>query len=70
MPDIILKVVFGLLTKLVTETFIARVAIYSANAWAKTTVNKLDDKVVGAMADAIGVPLDDVKALQGPGTDG
>jgi hypothetical protein len=43
---------------LMTETFLARALIAMLETWSKTTENKLDDKVVKAMADALGVPVD------------
>lgn len=58
MQDLAIKILIGLLTKLLSETFIAKLVIASLEAWAKTTENKLDDKVVAAMAEALGVPVE------------
>lgn len=62
MADIAAKIAIALLTKLLTETFLARVLIQLLNAWAETTTNKLDDRVVAAAADAFGVPVEKLKA--------
>jgi hypothetical protein len=58
MQEIALKIVIAIVTKWMTETVMARVLIACLEAWAKTSENKLDDKVVQAMADALGVPVD------------
>ncbi len=58
MADILAKIGVVLLTKLITETFLARVLVYTLETWAKQTDNKLDDRVVKAMADALGVPAE------------
>ena len=63
--DLLAKLAVALVAKLITETFLSRIIIYSLEAWAKTSENKLDDKVVAAMADALGVPLEQVKAPGG-----
>jgi uncharacterized lipoprotein YmbA len=62
--EMIVKLAVGLLAKLVTETFLAKVVIYTLAHWAKTSDNELDNKVVQAMADALGVP---VEGLIAPG---
>lgn len=43
------------LTKLLTETLLAKVVVYVLDELAKSTTNKLDDKVVEAVAEALGV---------------
>ena len=58
--DLVAKIAVLLVTKLLTETFLSRLVIYSLAAWAKNSENKLDDKVVQAMADALGVPIEQV----------
>jgi hypothetical protein len=58
MQDLALKLALGLIAKLMTETFLARALIAMLETWSKTTENKLDDKVVKAMADALGVPVE------------
>lgn len=56
--DLIAKIGIAIIAKLMTETFLARVLIACLSAWSKDTENKLDDKVVAAMAEALGVPVD------------
>lgn len=60
LSDMALKLLLALLTKIMTETFLAKILIAVLNSWAKTTANKLDDKVVAAMADALGVPVEEM----------
>lgn len=55
MSQILGKVAISMLLKFATETFLAKLLIESLKAWAKTTDNELDDKVVEAMAEALGV---------------
>jgi hypothetical protein len=62
MTEIALKIGIALAAKLLTETFLARLLIHLLRAWSETTTNKLDDKVVQAMADALGVPAEKLKA--------
>jgi hypothetical protein len=50
-----------MLLKVMTETFIAKVTIATLGTWAKSTDNALDDKVVAAMAEALGVPVEKLK---------
>lgn len=69
MADIALKIALALVMKLMTESLLAKVLIAFLEAWAKTTVNKLDDKVVQAMADALGVPVDLLKDPYAPRLD-
>jgi len=61
--DFLAKMAIGLLVKLMSETFLAKVLIYTLAHWAKSSENSLDDKVVIAMADALGVAVDDLKKL-------
>jgi preprotein translocase subunit SecF len=61
--DFLAKMAIGLLVKLMSETFLAKVLIYTLSHWAKSSENSLDDKVVIAMADALGVAVDDLKKL-------
>lgn len=61
--DFWIKIALGLALKVLNETFISKVAIHALSAWAKTTENALDDKVVIAMAEALGVEADDLKKL-------
>lgn len=57
MTDLLLRLLF----KLLTESFISKMVIYSLDAWAKTTASDWDDKVVKAMADALDVPVEKLK---------
>lgn len=52
------KLLVSILAKLLTDTFLSRVLVYALYAWAKQTDNKLDDQVVKAIADALGVPVE------------
>lgn len=58
MQELAAKLLVGLVVKLMSETFLSRVLIHCLKAWADTTDNKLDDKVVLAMAEALGVPVE------------
>ena len=58
MTEVLLKIAIALATKIMTETFISRVLIHLLKAWSDQTENKLDDKVVQAIADALGVPVE------------
>jgi hypothetical protein len=61
MSELLLKLAIGLGTKLITETFLARILIHTLRAWADTSDSAWDDLVVDAMAEALGV---DSKALK------
>lgn len=61
MQDLAIKILIGLAVKILNETFIAKLVIASLDAWAKTTGNEWDDKVVAAMAEALGVPVEKLK---------
>lgn len=61
MADLGAKLLVALVVKLMTETFLAKVLIACLHAWAKTTDNQLDDRVVAAMAEALGVPVEALK---------
>lgn len=58
MSQMLAKIGISLLCKLITETFLAKITIEVLNSWAKTTENKLDDKVVAAAAEAFDVPIE------------
>lgn len=47
------KIIVSLARKLLTEALIARVTVYTLDDLAKRTTNQLDDKIVGAVADAL-----------------
>lgn len=65
MGEIAAKLLVAIVAKLMTDTFLSRVLIACLDAWAKKTDNKLDDKVVAAMADALGVPVEKMPPLPG-----
>lgn len=59
--EIVAKLILAgisLTMKLMTESFIARVAIIAMDAWSKTTKPDWDDKVTAAVAKAFDIPLD------------
>lgn len=58
MSALIARMAISLLTKLITETFLARLLIECLRAWSKTTTTKLDDKVTEAAAAAFGIPAE------------
>lgn len=59
MSELIIKAAWGLMSKLLTEAFIGRALVYSLSSLAKSTENQLDDQIVGAVADAIGIKKPD-----------
>ena len=55
MGNMILKILLGLLTKLVTEKFIARVTVRLLYFLAVRTPFSIDDKVVDEIAEGLGI---------------
>lgn len=55
MTDLIIKAAWGLLSKLLTEAFLGKAIVYSLDAMASKTTNTLDNQIVSAVADALGV---------------
>jgi len=53
--QLIIKAAWGLFSKLLTEAFLGRALVYSLDAMASKTTNNLDNKIVDAVADALGV---------------
>jgi len=51
------KLFASLLVKLFTESFVSKLLVYALAAIAKSTSNMLDDKIVQAVADALGVEI-------------
>lgn len=49
------RIAIGMVVKLITEKFLSKLVIEALKAWSKQTENKYDDKVVDAMAEALGV---------------
>jgi hypothetical protein len=58
--DFVAKLMIGIVAKFMTDVFLSKILIYAHNAWAQDTENKLDDKVVKAMADALGVSVEEM----------
>ena len=69
MQEMALRLAIALAMKLLTETVIARVLIAFLESWAKSSENKLDDKVVAAIADALGVPVELLPKPYVPGSE-
>lgn len=61
MSGMLAKVAISLLAKMITEKFFAKIVIASLQTWSKQTENELDDKVVAAMAEALDVPIENLK---------
>lgn len=57
MTGILLKILAGLVTKLLTETFVARFVIHLLLPLAASTANKVDDQIVKDLAAALGVDV-------------
>lgn len=57
MSNILIKALVAILTKLITERFLAQTIVYVLNHLAKRTTNNLDDSLVASVAEALGVEL-------------
>ena len=57
MFNILVKAFVVILAKLLTEKFLSRIVVYILDEIAKSTANKLDDKLVLAVAETLGVEL-------------
>jgi hypothetical protein len=57
MGDIAIKIIMALFMKLMTESFLAKFLVYCLQSVSKSTNNKLDDKMVVAIAEALAVKL-------------
>ena len=55
MSALVAKIGGYFLTKLLTEKFLGKVIVYILDALADSTANKVDDKIVSAVAEALGV---------------
>ena len=60
MSQIAIKLAWGLLSRLLTEAFIAKTIVYILSSVSQNTSNQLDDKIVKAVADALGVEVEEV----------
>lgn len=63
MSIILARIAMTLLTKLITETFLAKLLIEGLRAWARQTENHYDDKVVEAAAEAFGIEPEVIKEV-------
>lgn len=50
-----IKIAIGIATRMFTETFVARMMVHALQGAAAKTTNKVDDKMVQDVADALGV---------------
>lgn len=55
---ILAKIIGELGLQILTRKVVSEVFIYTANHFAKESINKLDDKLVKSLADALGVKVD------------
>lgn len=58
MGPLLAKLAMSMVTKLITEKFLGHLLVEGLRAWSKQTPNVYDDRVVEAVADALGVPKD------------
>lgn len=58
MGSILAKLLVGIGWKLVTEKVFSNMIVYGGQYLAESTSNKLDDKMVKTIADALDVKLD------------
>lgn len=63
MSGMLLSILIGIFEKLVTEKFFSKVLITVLRYWSDQTANDYDDKVVDAMAEALGVDSKSMKDL-------
>ena len=52
---LLVKLASNLLIRLATEAFAAKVIVYTLSEVSKKTTNQLDDKLVSAISEALGV---------------
>lgn len=55
MQGVLVKIVYALGIKLLTETLFSKLMVYSLWRASQSTDNTLDDKMITAVADALGV---------------
>ena len=58
MGNLIIKALLAIVTKLITEKLLSKIVVYCLDYLAKRTTNKLDDKIVASVAEALGVELE------------
>lgn len=61
MGDVLIKIGWAVLSKLLTEKFLAKAIVYCLQAISERTTNDLDDKMVRAVAEALGVTVESNK---------
>jgi hypothetical protein len=61
MSSLLISAALGLLSKLVTEVFFAKIVAKSMLIYAAQSPNKYDDAVAEATAEAFGMPVDEIK---------
>lgn len=59
MTQLIAAIGVSILKRLVTETFLSKIAIEIMWALAKSSKNKLDDKIVKHVGEALDIPVED-----------
>lgn len=57
MSGVLISIMWGLLGKLATEAFAGKMLVYGLSAISEKTTNKVDDVMVKAVADALGVSV-------------
>jgi hypothetical protein len=60
MKLIIIKLIWGMVSKVLTERFVSEALVYSLNSIAMSTDNNLDDRIVESVARALSVDLHNV----------
>lgn len=55
MQGILLKILYGIGSKLLTDILFSKLMVYSLAEMSKKTTNTLDDKIVGAVAESLGI---------------
>lgn len=55
MQGIMVKILYGIGARLLTESLLGKLLVYSLWKAIQSTENTLDDKIVTAVADALGV---------------
>ncbi len=55
MGDILIKIMWAITSRVLTETFLSKAIVYSLYSLSKNTANTLDDKMVDALAEALAV---------------
>jgi len=57
MQAVAIKIAWAIFTKLITGALVEKILVYGLDYWAKKTDNKLDDKMVSAIAEALDVEI-------------